>query len=675
MIPITMIINRGIASRILVILLLMACAAPAQQVVAPGNEPVGAPRGENYGDYNITNSFEFGYRWHTVGGDIGKYRSDVNYGNGLRLLGSNFTVNSKDGHGKYFDELLLTTLGLGNDPYQFSSLRIQKNRLYRYDLIWRQNDYFNPALTIAFGEHLMNTTRRFQDHSLTLFPQSKLKLFLGYGRNSQSGPGLSTEQIFDARGDEFPLFQNIRRLQDNYSIGTDVEAFGMKLSVLRGWEFFRDDTADSDNLLIPGNNPNDRVTLTSLQRSQPYHGSTNNWRVNLLAEKFRFITVNGRFTYAGGRRNFIYDENALGTDRSGLSRLRQTYIFGNARRPVLATNLTLTAFLNPKLSIVNHTAYYDSRIDGNSTFTEINNATQRTDLVNFQFLGIRTISNSTDLNYRATNWFGLFAGYQFSTRNIRSTELSGVPGSPDSFKAEQDNTLHTGIFGVRLRPAKPLSITLNAEIGRADRPFTPVSEKNYQALGARVQYKLRSILLSASTKTNYNTNSVDFSAHSFHSRTYSADASWAPREWFSFDAGYSKIHLDTTSGIAYFSQGDLVNGTSLYISNIHAANAGFRFTIKPRVDLYAGYTRVQDTGDGRNLPVTNGVYPFGSGDPFYLAQTFPLNFESPVVRVSVKLRAKLRWNVGYQFYHYREEFFNAQNYRAHTGYTSLSWSF
>src|SRR3954466_15330336 len=81
----------------------------AQQTVAPTNAPLGTPRGENVGDYNVTNSFETGYRFHTVGGNEGKYRSDVNFGNGIRLLSGNVTVNSKDGHGKYFDELLLST--------------------------------------------------------------------------------------------------------------------------------------------------------------------------------------------------------------------------------------------------------------------------------------------------------------------------------------------------------------------------------------------------------------------------------------------------------------------------------------------------------------------------------------------------------------------------------------
>ena len=131
----------------------------AQQVVAPTPDQVGSPRGENTGNYNVTNSFETGYRFSQVGGDIGMYRSDVNYGNGLRLLGSSLTVNSKDGHGKYFDEIVLNTLGLGNDPYQAVTLRVQKNNLYRYDMTWRLDDYFNPGLTISGGLHQMDTSR------------------------------------------------------------------------------------------------------------------------------------------------------------------------------------------------------------------------------------------------------------------------------------------------------------------------------------------------------------------------------------------------------------------------------------------------------------------------------------------------------------------------------------
>src|SRR5437899_4893869 len=91
------------------VLFSVAAAAYAQQPVAPTTETLGSPRGDNVGNYNVTQSFETGYRWHLVGGSVGMYRSVDNFGNGLRVLGSNLTVNSRDGHGGYFDEILLNT--------------------------------------------------------------------------------------------------------------------------------------------------------------------------------------------------------------------------------------------------------------------------------------------------------------------------------------------------------------------------------------------------------------------------------------------------------------------------------------------------------------------------------------------------------------------------------------
>ena len=116
--------------------------------------------------------------------DLGGYRSDANFGNGVRLLSSSFTLHSREGRGKYFDEIALHTQGLGNDPYQSAGFRLQKNRLYRYDLLWRSTEYYNPALPISGGQHFLDTQRRLQDHDFVLFPQSRFRFFAGYSRNS-----------------------------------------------------------------------------------------------------------------------------------------------------------------------------------------------------------------------------------------------------------------------------------------------------------------------------------------------------------------------------------------------------------------------------------------------------------------------------------------------------------
>ncbi len=173
------------------------------------------------------------------------YDATVNYGNGIRLLSSSLTIQSKDGHGRLFDHLVLTTQGLGNDPYQSAILRIEKNRLYRYDMSWRLTQYVDPAATVSFGEHAMNTQRTMQDHDFTLFPQRNYQLFLGYSRNLETGPALTTIQLFNSQGDEFPLFANVHREVNEYRLGGEVHFGGMRVNVMHGWEDYKEDAPES----------------------------------------------------------------------------------------------------------------------------------------------------------------------------------------------------------------------------------------------------------------------------------------------------------------------------------------------------------------------------------------------------------------------------------------------
>lgn len=656
-----------------------------QQVVAPTPEAVGDARGENTSGYNVMNSFETGYRFRAAGGNIGRYRSDINYGNGIRLLGSRLTVNSKEGHGGLFDEIVLVTQGLGNDPYEFANLRIQKNKLYRYDLQWRENDYYNPALAISNGQHFLNTQRYLQDHDLTLFPQSNFKFFVGYSRNEQTGPALSTIQTFDSRGNEFPLFENVRRQQSEYRLGGEADFLGFRLNVLHGWVDFKEDSAFGLNGTPKGNNPANQTQLTSFQRSEPYHGESPYWRLSLVRDQ-KWWSVNARYNYVAGRRAFVMDELGIGTDRFTRPRNLQTLVFGSGNRPSSSGSVTLSVFPTGKLTVSNHTAFSNTRMDGNNSLRQIDTGSVSDVVIDFRYLGIRSITNLTDVNYSAAKWLGLYGGYQFTNRRLQTIEGLAIADFSDRQLYEQENNLHTGLVGIRLRPVKPFTITLDGEVGRADKPIYPISEKDYHAVRARAQYKHKGLMLAAWTRTNYNFNSVSLFAHSAKSRQYAFDASWGAKGWLSFDAGYSKLHLDTATGIAYFASGSLVdNQRSLYVSNIHTGTLGVRIGIRKRADLFVGYTIVRDAGDGRATPGTPGssfrlpsMDPVGQAIPtFYLAQTFPVSYQAPLARLSIALGKKVRWNVGYQYYGYHEDFLQLtnQNYRAHTGYTSVLWSF
>lgn len=662
--------------RLTILSLVLVQIAAAQQPVAPTPDTAGSVRGENVSDYNVVDNFETGYRFSTVGGNLEQYRSSVNFGSGVRLLGSSFNMNSKDGHGGLFDELVITTQGLGNDPYESAMLRIRKNRVYRYDMSWRLNDYFNPGLVTdgGGGEHLQNTQYAFQDHDLTLFPDSRFKFFLGYSSGTQTGPAYSSIQLFDNRGNIFPLFSDLRRVSHEYRIGNEFKVLGIRVNWMHGWQDYKEDTGTAlAGAGVPGV-PSVTLTGTTLsgfQSAQPYHGTSPYWRVAIMTDN-RIFNVHGRFTYTAGQRGFVVDETSFGTTLLGADN-REVLTFGNAQRPVATGNLNLSFTPTPKLTVVNSTSVYNIRTEGNSYFSQYDNATQSAQVLYFEYLGIRTISNDTDLNYQLSPTWGFVAGYHYSNRLIRSTDEFSVAGQPSITPGEQTNQLNSGDFGLRIRPWKPLSILLSGEIGRNDDPFTPVAERNYHSLNGRVQYKAKAFMLTAAAKTNYNVNSVTLSAYSSQARTYAVTGNWMPRAWFTVDAGFSRMHLYTIGGIAYFENFQLVQGQdSVFLSNINSVTFGTRFAMKTRADLYVGYTRVQDVGDGRANPLGPGI---GSPNPIFQAvQTFPVAFQSPLVRLSIKINGRMRWNFGYQYYGYRENFYPAQNFRADTGYTSVSWA-
>jgi len=655
-------------------------ALQAQQVVAPTTEQVGSPRGDSAGNYNVTQSFETGYRFHLVGGDAGEYRSDANYGNGLRLLGSSLTVNSKDGHGRWFDEIVLNTTGLGNDPYEAAALRIQKNGLYRYDMTWRLSDYYNPGLTVAGGQHLMDTSRRLQDHDLTLLPQSHIRFLLGYSRDTEDGPALSTAQEFNTAGSAYPVFTNVRRQWNEYRLGAEADFAGFHFTVRRTWDYFKDDTPVTSNGVAASGSTTDPTVVRQFNRSQPIHGSNPGWMGN-LHRRSKIWGMNARLTYVSGQNDFALNESVLGVGATGAAASRQIVVGGDARRPDLAGDVALSLFPTDHLTFVNNTSVSDNRIDGQSSYSEVVTGANLGTTIYFRSLGIRIITDSADLNYRVADWIGFYGGFHYADRQVRTTEALPVFNTFANY--EVANQMQSGLAGIRLRPWKPFTINLDAELGRNNQPLTPIAGKNFQTLGGRAQYRVRKFQALASYKESYNFNST-FSLFSSHSRGYSGSASWSPASWFSLDVSYNKLHHDDTSFLAFFA--GVTRSTlqtsyqSLYISNVHAANLGMRFAVRRRADLYLGYSITKDVGDGRAtavpLPLPNVTNPIQT--LLSSVQTFPLTYQSPLARVSIQISPKVRWNAGYQFYGYAETFgvlSYYQNFHAHTGFTSVLWTF
>jgi hypothetical protein len=698
----------------------------AQPIVAPSPDHPGFALGTDLSSYNVTNSFETGYRFSQVGGDSSFYRGTVNYGNGLRLLSSAFTANSKDGHGYLFDAISLSTQGLGNDPYQVATFRIEKNDVYRYDMSWRLSNYFNPSLDNGDSDTVKNTRRIMQDHDLTVSLAKWAKLKLGYSRNHESGPEFSNYELYigGLARDVLPIDRDTRRDWNEYRVGSQFDFHGFRLTLSHQWEYYKDDS--SIDSLVPGQiyplplsqpyQPALPVTYptlaTAYSRGQPTHGVNQGWFANLNKNR-KLWAINARMTYNKGDNSMIYSENESGAAAIatttpaypgsvacsncgvGGPANAATFMMGNARWPFTAGDVTFSLFPTSNLTIVNSTSAEANRYDGGGQMLQVSSVAATKNIYWLYHMGEGRVSDSLDSNYRLNKWLGLNAEYRYTDRwLVNDLVRSGTTNSKDLNTL--DDHMNTGTFGIRLRPAQPLSVNVDATVGRDSGAETPISPAHFHNIRARAEYRVQKRVRFAGTyRQIYNLNApVGYSYtlnaaygappaayYASHSRDLSFNSSFTVNRNLSLDASYSKTHLDTLANLwaEIPSSPTLVVSergyVSQYVSNVHTVSLMARTTLH-RGTFYAGYNIARDTGDGR------AVQNLGLQDPAasYLAglNTFPMTYQAPMARLSIKITEKMRWNGGWEFYRYNQKFAYfgyMPYYRAQTGYTSLSWAF
>src|SRR5262249_52271837 len=142
------------------------------------------PAETTWGNYAVRTDAELGWRWLELRGSREKYRSDLNLGRGPRLFGFNFDSRSLNSDGRLFDRMHVDSAGWGGDPNTWTRLRAEKNGLYKFSMSYRRFDYFNFLPEFARNQHNYDISRRASEFGLTLFPESPVKVRLGFLRNS-----------------------------------------------------------------------------------------------------------------------------------------------------------------------------------------------------------------------------------------------------------------------------------------------------------------------------------------------------------------------------------------------------------------------------------------------------------------------------------------------------------
>lgn len=245
--------------------LVVAAVLLLAPVLRAQNDPAGDQKGIDSGNYNIQQTIEAGYRSDWINGNINTYNTFVNLGDGVRLLDYTFDMRSLDHNGLLFDTLNFSNFGYGGDPDNVTRLRIQKNKWYDFRYLFRRDKNFwdwslltnplnspisaiaanpNPnSVLVTSSPHSLDLVRRMQDFDLTLLPQSKVRVRLGYSHNVDEGPALTS---LDG-GTEPILNQAYRVTTNSYHIGADYRGLPKTtISYDQFFKYFKNDTLTFD---------------------------------------------------------------------------------------------------------------------------------------------------------------------------------------------------------------------------------------------------------------------------------------------------------------------------------------------------------------------------------------------------------------------------------------------
>jgi hypothetical protein len=686
--------------------------------------------GDTAGDYTVTSSIELGYRGLRVGGDLNKYQSDLNYKTGPRLFDTSFLMQAKEGKGQLFDTLLVTSTGWGGDPQGHMRFSVEKSSLYRFDGNYRRFKYFrsvnnfanpfyvSPSLPSSQdkGWHGSDTRQEVGDFNLTLLPKNeRISFKLGYSPTRYSGPAFTS---WHYGGDDFVILSNNKARSNEFRVGADWKLGPVDFSLLQGFRRFRDASTLDNNSLNLGANPTtaSSALLYSLNRTAPIKGDTNFTQFTghtFLAKK---LDLTGRFVYSSSKTSFDWTESATGANFNtritnipgainppNILTLGQWNFEGGANRPAARGDFGATYLVTEKFRLSNTFSFDSFRTSGSDYYAGVfsmtrTNGTGAVTLLptgtSYELSKFRKITNLVEGDYQFNDRYSFHLGYRYGTTRVEefgggaNLGSNGAPLLANSSALEENHT-HAFIGGFKLRPVKTWTLFANVERGVADGVLTRIGQYDYTNLRVRSRYtpnRKLALNLSLITRDNSNPSSIegvsleDFGV-SVKSRVFSSSVDFTPSSRLYFSGGYNYQWVNSDAVIRYTfatppasaPANGFYTGHALYYVRLNYFH--FDVTAQPlrRLTFFASYRINQDDGQGGRISnMTGGTF----------LSSYPMSYQSPEARLSLRLHRRLDANFGYQYYNYNESKFTQvgynvrpQNYHAHIPYASLRFYF
>ncbi|MEZ5352505.1 MAG: hypothetical protein R2762_07695 [Bryobacteraceae bacterium] len=591
-------------------------------------------------------SAEFGYRFRgDVHGDFSAYRSVVNLGEGPKLFHFNLILPSS---GKLFDRLELRGDSWGGEPYNTSSLFMERRGLYRLDVRYRNLAYFNQLPSYSLNRQSSDLRRRGNDAEFTLFPGRGITPFFAWSVDSGTGAGISH---FVADINEYAVAGTLADRTDLFRGGIRVERSRWHLTLEQGGTRFHQDDSFSD--ARAGSNPGNRSTpflgetlrLDQLSQTYRVRGNTIYSKGLITASPAHWVDFTGQFLYSRPSVDSTYNADALGRFVS-----RNALVFANALRGMTfveakqpRTSGSASVELRPfeRLRLVE--TWMTDRLHNASGIVGAETLPVPLDLITGDRLTWNWSSQQLDGFFDVAPWLTVRGGHRYlwGDASTRAPNLTG----PNTAELKR----HTGLLGVVARPATKLRFQADYEAAKGDgaQAWFRTSLNDYQKLRSQIRYQpLTTLTLHANVQALENRNPSPLGGYDFLSRSTSIGVLWAPERLKGVVASGSYARSTLRSDISYLEPQVLQPQRSFYRENAH------------------GVTGLMEW-NGAHLGLAAG------GSAFVSSGSRPTRLYQPVGRVVAPLRPGVSAKAEWRWHGLTEPFFALEGFRTHLFVFSL----
>jgi hypothetical protein len=645
-----------------------ASGQQAAQAKPASPPPAAAGEGFKLGPYDVRTSFEVGYRWTSaIDGNEQMYRSQVNLSDGVRLFNSYLTMRSEPCVG-WFDKLDLSINNLG-DPYDTVRLNMSRMDAYELRASYRDMNYYNYISSFAnpllgkgnmFPQHNLDVNYRMADFELRLFPRHKIVPFVGYSRNSGSGPGYTTIAM---TGDQFLLKTRWDYSADEFRGGVQFNLDKLNLTVEQGYRLLQNHTYLNDAGEPAGNQGSlpyfgKDVTLTSFSTQQ-------NGRVNLPTSKILAkyaplanLRMIGRYMYTMGDSETTVGEKSAGTLFSLEDFL--TYatandaLQGKAKKPnhngsflieySPFSRITLTDTVNAlgyhiSGAALRNTLYTDAAsLLGGAPSASVSVSDQ----LDSRYV-YNQVRNQAEVEFDLFHGLALRAGHRYTFTDV------SVQNDDSGSVSESDMTGQTGIFGLVYRPSTRLRVGFDYENTWSDQPLTRTDLLDYDQFNLDARFgtwKGFSINGRLAVRRNSNdATDIDYQSHDWN---FSGGLSWQPVERINLSADYSRSDIYST--ILVVIPQNFRTDHSIYDERISAIGGSMIVGLYRDFKAEFGYRGIISRGDNQ------------------------LEFHQPYASLWIPLKGGLAFKPSWQYFGYSENNFSFENYKTHMATFSLVYT-